>query len=79
MRLSQKQRNNCPSLDTAAGKWYNIFRHNAALGDFGGGTMAKRDDKRKDNNKLERAIMRNWIICGASLAAIIALYMMSKG
>ena len=46
---------------------------------FGGGTMAKRDDKRKDNNKLERAIMRNWIICGASLAAIIALYMMSKG
>lgn len=41
--------------------------------------MAKRDDKRKDNNKLERTIMRNWIICGASLAAIIALYMMSKG
>jgi len=35
--------------------------------------MAKRDDRKKDNNKLERAIVRNWIICGVSAAAIIIL------
>lgn len=41
--------------------------------------MAKRDDKRSgDNNKLERAIKRNWIICGASLVAIIALYFIGR-
>ena len=41
--------------------------------------MAKRDDRqKKDNNKLERAIMRNWIICGVSLIAIIALTFISK-
>lgn len=41
--------------------------------------MAKRDDKKKDNNKLERMILRNWIICGASLIAIIALSFIAKG
>lgn len=41
--------------------------------------MAKRDDRQKKNDKLERTVMRNWIICGASLAAIIALTFMSKG
>ncbi len=40
--------------------------------------MAKRDDRKKDDKKLERAIMRNWIICGASLIAIIALSFISK-
>lgn len=36
--------------------------------------MAKRYDKNKKNNRLERTIARNWIICGVSLVAIIVLY-----
>lgn len=40
--------------------------------------MAKKF-KKDDNNRLERAIIRNWIICGASLAAIIILYLVSRG
>ena len=42
--------------------------------------MPKRDDEERkiNNDKLERIIRRNWIICGASLAAIILLYFMSK-
>ena len=39
--------------------------------------MAKKF-KKDDNNRLERTIIRNWIICGASLAAIIVLYFISK-
>lgn len=39
--------------------------------------MAKRYDRNKKNNRLERAYIRNWIICGISLAAIIVLYFMS--
>jgi hypothetical protein len=39
--------------------------------------MAKRDRGKKDN-RLERAVIRNWIICGISLAAIIVLYSMGK-
>lgn len=39
--------------------------------------MAKRPDKNKNDRKLERTITRNWIIMGASLAAIIALLVMS--
>ena len=36
--------------------------------------MAKRfDDKDKNGRRLERTILRNWIICGASLLAIIIL------
>ena len=35
--------------------------------------MAKRDDRKKKDDKLERTIMRNWIICGVSGAAIIIL------
>ncbi len=35
--------------------------------------MAKRDDRKKGKDKLERAIMRNWIICGVSGALIIIL------
>ncbi len=38
--------------------------------------MAKRDDRDKKDKKLERTIMRNWIICGVSLALIIFLYFM---
>ncbi len=40
--------------------------------------MAKRDDHRKERTKLEKATMRNWIICAVSGAAIIVLMMMSK-
>lgn len=35
--------------------------------------MAKRDDRQKKDDKLEKAIKRNWIICGVSGAAIIIL------
>lgn len=41
--------------------------------------MAKRFDKNNKDKRLERTIIRNWIICGASLAAIIALSIASKG
>lgn len=41
--------------------------------------MAKRFDRDKNNKKLERAIARNWIICGISAALIIALILFSKG
>lgn len=40
--------------------------------------MAKRGDPNKKNDKLERTVRRNWIICIASLAAIIALTLFSK-
>ena len=39
--------------------------------------MAKKF-KKDNNNRLERTILRNWIILGASLAAIIVLTVMSK-
>ena len=39
--------------------------------------MAKKF-KKDNNNRLERTIIRNWIILGASLAAIIILTVMSK-
>lgn len=39
--------------------------------------MAKKFKKDKDN-RLQRTIIRNWIICGASLAAIIVLYLMAR-
>lgn len=39
--------------------------------------MAKKF-KKDNNNRLERTIVRNWIILGASLAAIIVLTVMSK-
>lgn len=36
--------------------------------------MAKKDDQRKKNNdKLRRQVIFNWIICGASFIAIIIL------
>lgn len=41
--------------------------------------MAKRFDKNKKDNRLERTIRRNWIITGISLAAIIVLYFISSG
>ncbi len=40
--------------------------------------MAKRFDNNKNNKKLERAITRNWIIMGISLAAIIVLYIVAS-
>jgi len=40
--------------------------------------MAKRFDKGKKNNRLERTVTRNWIICGVSAALIIFLYFISK-
>jgi len=40
--------------------------------------MAKRDDRRKGQTKLDRAIKRNWIICAVTGAAIVVLMMMSK-
>ncbi len=41
--------------------------------------MAKRFDKNKKDNRLERTITRNWIIAGVSLAAIIVLFFISSG
>ncbi len=40
--------------------------------------MAKRDDRRKNEDKLQKAIIRNWIICGVSGAAIIILMLFAK-
>lgn len=41
--------------------------------------MAKRDKRgSKRDDKLERTIRRNWIICGVSLIAIIALHFFGK-
>lgn len=39
--------------------------------------MAKRFDNNKNDKKLERTIRRNWIIMGATLAAIIILFVIS--
>ena len=41
--------------------------------------MAKRDDKRRSDDKLELTIRRNWLICAASGIAIVALILFSKG
>ena len=42
--------------------------------------MAKREEERKKNqDKLRRRVIINWIICGVSLAAIIVLRLMAKG
>ncbi len=41
--------------------------------------MAKRDDKKRNEDKLERTIRRNWIICAATGIAIVALMLFSKG
>ena len=40
--------------------------------------MAKRFDRNKNDKKLERAITRNWIICGVSAALIIVLLFISR-
>ncbi len=40
--------------------------------------MAKRFDKNKKDNRLEKAIVRNWIICGISLVLIIILVIASR-
>ncbi len=40
--------------------------------------MAKKDMNKRDDKRLERAIMRNWIIAGVSLALIIMLYFIGK-
>ena len=40
--------------------------------------MAKRGDPNKKDDKLEKAVKRNWIICAASLLAIIALTFYAK-
>lgn len=40
--------------------------------------MAKRDDKRKSVDKLERTIRRNWIICAVSGALIILMLFINK-
>lgn len=41
--------------------------------------MAKREDQRKKNHdKYRRQVIFNWIICGLSLGAIIALRLMSR-
>ena len=40
--------------------------------------MAKRDEERQKNQQKCRRVIINWIICGASLAAIIVLRLMSK-
>lgn len=40
--------------------------------------MAKRFDKNKNDNKLERTIRRNWIIMGVTLVAIIVLLIVAS-
>lgn len=40
--------------------------------------MAKRFNNDKNEKKLERAIRRNWIIMGVTLAAIIILFVISS-
>lgn len=41
--------------------------------------MAKREEERKKNqDKLRRRVIINWIICGASLVAIIVLRLIAK-
>lgn len=45
---------------------------------FGGETMAKRFDNKKNDNKLERTIRRNWIIMGVTLVAIIVLFIVAS-
>ena len=40
--------------------------------------MAKRFDKDKNDNKLERTIRRNWIFMGVTLAAIIVLFVIAS-
>lgn len=40
--------------------------------------MAKRFNNDKNDKKLERAIRRNWIIMGVTLAAIIILFIVSS-
>ena len=40
--------------------------------------MAKRFDNNKNDKKLERAIRRNWIIMGVTLAAIIVLFVVAS-
>lgn len=40
--------------------------------------MAKRFNNDKNEKKLERAIRRNWIIMGVTLAAIIILFVVSS-
>ncbi len=40
--------------------------------------MAKRFSNKNDDKKLERTIIRNWIITGISGALIIALIIFSK-
>lgn len=40
--------------------------------------MAKKDINKRDDKRLERSIMRNWIIMGVSLALIIILYSIGK-
>ena len=44
----------------------------------GDNIMAKRFDKKKDDNKLERAIRRNWIIMGVTLVVIIVLFVIAS-
>ncbi len=41
--------------------------------------MAKKDDRRKkENDKLHRQVIFNWIICGASFVAIIILRLIAS-
>ncbi len=41
--------------------------------------MAKKDDKRKkDNDKLHRQVIFNWIICGVSFVVIIILRLVAQ-
>lgn len=40
--------------------------------------MAKRDDRRKNEDKLQKTIIRNWIICGVSGLLIIILTFFAK-
>lgn len=41
--------------------------------------MAKRFDNKKNDQKLERAIRRNWIICIVSGILIVVLTIASRG
>lgn len=40
--------------------------------------MAKRDDRKNNKDNLQKTIIRNWIICGASGLAIIILLIIAN-
>lgn len=64
-------------LTSRSNLWYNSDREQPEKRN-GDDSMAKRDDRKRNDDKLQKAIIRNWIICGVSGAAIIILMLFSR-